>query len=322
MSRRRPVQRLALSVLFVLLAAVALVQLGGLGWAPDREHGAEGTSARAGVLYDRTFAVRPGGRLMVDLTSEDVIVRTTSDSRARVRVEGRGRDAEREFRRRRFSADTRGNELVVRTDPPRRGVSMGRTNARYTVTVEVPRRFSAALDLGSGDVEVGSLRGDLAVDVGSGDVSVSDVDGDRIALDTGSGDVTGRALRGEVAVETGSGDVRLDRVDGRLAVSTGSGDVEAGEVAGPSAVETGSGDVALRLRTAARTSVGTGSGDVTLRLPRAGFDVALSGGPVRIDRALDFDGRTDRRSASGRVNGGGPRIEVSTGSGDIRLRAR
>jgi len=55
---------------------------------------------------------------------------------------------------------------------------------------------------------------------------------------------------------------------------------------------------------------------------RAGFDVALSGGGIRIDRGLDFSGRNQRRSASGRINGGGPRLEVSTGSGDIRLNTR
>ena len=339
MPRRYRVQRVAAALLLVLVVTVAARQLRGLRFGERCdvriEHRASGprglephveivaTAYRQDVLFDRSFRVRPGGRLVVDLTSEDVVIRTTNSDEARVRVDGRGRDAEREFERRRFSADASGDRLIVRTDPPRQRMRFGRTDARYTVTIEIPRRFSAALDLGSGDIQVGQLQGDLVIDLGSGDVSVGDVDGDRIAIETGSGDVVGRALRGEVVVESGSGDVQIDRVDGRLSVETGSGDVEVGEVTGPIAIDTGSGDVSLALRTAERGSVSTGSGDVSVGIARhAGFDVALSGGGIRIDRGLDFSGRNARRSASGRINGGGPRLEVSTGSGDVRLNAR
>lgn len=355
-SRRRRFQRLALTVLGVLLIVLGASRLraalGDLfhhdhrhphvervevqhehrherGHRHEREHRRERerrveviSTASRDVLYDETFRVRPGSRLVVDLGSENVVLRTTSGDRARVRVEGRGRDAEREFERRRFSARPDDGGLVVQTDPPRRR-SMGRTDAQFQVTVEVPRRFDAVLDLGSGNVQVASLEGDLTVDVGSGNVQVEDVEGGQIVLDTGSGNVRARALRGEVRIDTGSGSVQVDRVDGELAVDTGSGSVSIGEVNGPSVVDTGSGSVEMALRSASQTVVDTGSGGVTLRLPRgAGFDVELDGGSVRIDDALDFSGRRERDEAQGRINGGGPRLVVDTGSGSISLRAR
>ena len=277
------------------------------------------TTLAQDVLFDESFSVREGGRLALNLGSENVTVRTVSGTRARVTVEGRGRDAASEFERRRFSARTSGGDLTVRTNPPRQRWS-GRRDASFQVTIEIPRRYSADLDLGSGNVEVGSLTGDLRVDVGSGNVTVEDVNGDEVVLDTGSGTVRARALRGDVRIDTGSGSVHVDRVEGSLLVDTGSGSVNVGTVDGRTNVDTGSGSVEMTLVSAASSEVSTGSGSVTMRLPRAaGFDVQMGGGSVRIDDALRFSGDRERDEARGRLNGGGPTLRVSTGSGAIRL---
>ena len=345
MSRRR-FQSLALSVLGLLLIVFGATRLqaavAGLfghshehrvehrherhDHAPRTERRVEvqviSTSARD-VLYDETFRVRSGGDLKVDLGSENVVIRTGSGDRARVIVEGRGRDAEAEFQRRRFSARADDGDLTVRTDPPRRRTWNNRTDANFQVTVEVPRRYSADIDVGSGNVEVASLEGDLRVDVGSGNVDVADVDGDRIVLDTGSGNVQARTLRGDVRVDTGSGNVRIDRVDGPLHADTGSGNVEVGRVNGEADVSTGSGSIAFALDAAYESRLNAGSGSITVTVPRgAGFDVDLDGGSVRIDEALAFSGNRERDEAQGRLGSGGPTLRADTGSGSIQLRAR
>lgn len=312
-------QRLALLVLGALLVAFGLTRLSG---AISRAFAGGAAPAAAGpVLYDETFRVSSGEHLDLDLGSESVVVRTVEGDRARVVVEGRGRDAAREFERRRFSASA-DDGLTVRTDPPRGGFSMRGTDARFTVTVEIPRRFDVDLDLGSGSVEVGPLDGTLAVDVGSGSVSLSDVAGDRVTVDTGSGSVRAGRLRGDVDVDTGSGSVRIERVDGPATVGTGSGSVEIGLVDGPAQVDTGSGSVRLALASRSPVEVETGSGGVTLSLPTAGFDVDIEGGRVEIDDALGFRGSQERDRAEGTLGRGGPLVEVETGSGSVRLRAR
>lgn len=280
----------------------------------------------AEVLFDEEFSVRSGGRLAVDLTSEDVIVETTRGSRARVRVEGEGRDARAEFQRRRFSADASGRTLTVRTNPPRSsGWRMGRTNARFTVTISIPERFDALIDMGSGDVSVESLTGDLRVDTGSGDVDVQRVRGGTIVLDTGSGDVQATSLAGSaIRIDTGSGDVDVQTVEGPLTVDTGSGDVAIRSADGAVNVDTGSGDVSIAMRRVAEARIDTGSGSVTLALPR-GANATLaaeSNGGIQIDDRLDFEGRQQRREAAGRIGRGGPRLAIDTGSGGVRLLAR
>ena len=296
---RSRVQRLAFAALAALAVALGAERLAEA--APSRV-----AAPAADELFRESFDVRPGDDLVVDLGSEAVVVETTRERRALVTVEGRGRDARREFERRRFSARAARGRLDVRTDPPRRRFWSGRTDAQFTVTVRVPEAFDVSVDVGSGAVRVGPrLRGDLHVDTGSGAVVVGDVVGDRIVIDTGSGGVRAGRLVGDVRIDTGSGGVAVESVDG------------------PSVVDTGSGGVSIALDSAAPTTVDTGSGGVSVVLPRgAGFDVDLDGGSVSIDDALDFNGRRDRDAARGTLGRGGPRVKVDTGSGAIRLRAR
>ena len=320
MTRRR-LQRLALSTLLGLALAVGGVRLAdALG---PRDGAAPVQTASDGVLYDESFSVREGGSLTVDLGAEDVVVRTVDGTRARVRVEGQGRDAAEVFERKRFSARAASGDLDVRTTPPSGPWSMGRQRASFTVTVEVPRRFDVAVDLGSGDLRVGTVTGDVDVDTGSGGVRIERADGTEIAIDTGSGDVQAGALRGRVEIDTGSGSVRVDRVEGPLAVDTGSGDVAVDEAVGPVEAGTGSGSLNVGLASARDAAVETGSGDATVRLAsRTGWTLDLDGGAVEIDRALGFQGRQDRRRARGTVGGGGAQLSVDTGSGEIRVLRR
>jgi hypothetical protein len=310
--------RSPLRLAFVLtLLAVPLVAAA----SPPRTAPASEAAAPAAVLYDQTFRVRAGGELQLDLGSENVTIRTVRGDRARVVVEGTGRDAESEFQRRRFSARAERGDLVVRTDPPRRSPPRRRLDARFQVTVEVPRRYSAVLDLGSGNADVASLDGDVRVDAGSGTLRLADVDGN-VTLDAGSGNVRLGAVHGDLRIDAGSGDLDVERVDGVLAADTGSGRVRVGSVGGPVHVESGSGGVELGIRSRSEVDVRAGSGSVVLRLARsAGFDVDLSGGSVQIDRALDFRGRTERRSARGELGRGGAELRVRSGSGAIRLLA-
>lgn len=310
-------QRIALLALGALLVTVGLTRLS----ATIASAFTGGAALSNTVLYDETFSVAAGEHLAVDLGSEAVTVRTGSGTRARVVVEGDGRDAAREFERRRFSAHA-DDGLVVRTDPPRRLFSWGRRDARFQVTVEIPRRFDATVDVGSGAVEVESLDGDLVVDTGSGAVRVDDVTGKRVRIDTGSGSVQAGRLEGDVEIDTGSGSVRVERVDGSLSVDTGSGSVSVDLVDGPAEIDTGSGGVRVALASRDAVDIDTGSGGVALVLPTLGFNVDLEGSRVEIDEALGFRGDRERDRAEGTLGSGGPLVVVDTGSGNVRLDAR
>ncbi len=309
-----PSQRLALVTLVVCLAAFVGLRLVQADRSDDDMHveveaDEEGrsalASARADVLYERSFPVQPGDRLAINLSSEDVIVEPLQGGPASVTVEGRGRDAEAEFERRRFSAEYGGGRLHVRTNPERRR-GFGNVRAGFTVTVRVPASVSAAVNVASGDVRLGDLEGEVTVNASSGDVQAGDLVGGPVRVHTASGDVELRAVRAD-----------------ELAVATSSGDVEARRVEAAVSAQTGSGDVVIGFNDFRGLRATTGSGDVEVTLPRGtGAEVAINSGDIDIADALGFQGSAQRRSKHGRLGGGGPDLRVDTGSGSVSIHAR
>ncbi len=114
----------------------------------------------------------------------------------------------------------------------------------------------------------------IEADVGSGDLTLDGLGGD-LDLRTGSGDVVGRALTSVVVfVQGGSGDVdlELDAVPDEVDLHTGSGDVRLvlPDAAYAITSDSGSGDVIIegidQVASAARTlTLETGSGDIVVQ---------------------------------------------------------
>lgn len=167
-------------------------------------------------------------------------------------------------------------------------------------------RGELSIDVGSGPVSVTGARGDLSVDTGSGPVEVSRFEGTELTVDTGSGDVTASEIKGNgISIDTGSGDIRLSAVS-------------APEVT----VETGSGGVTADLRTDPTTlSVETGSGNIRITAPStlgAEVDIETSSGEVESDFPLQVT-RHSREHLVGTIGDGRGKIQIETGSGDVRL---
>jgi hypothetical protein len=132
-----------------------------------------------------------------------------------------------------------------------------------------------------------------------------------VAASSVSGDVTVSGTEGETKATTVSGDVRVERVRAPMLKATSvSGDVTA-------RIDALTGDGAIEV-----TSV---SGDVELELPKAlDADVELRtvSGDLDTDFPIALQGRVSTRRLEGRIGKGGRRLEVTTVSGDVRIRAR
>jgi hypothetical protein len=184
------------------------------------------------------------------------------------------------------------------------------------------------LQLRSGHVEARQVTGDLRVDTGSGHVRVADVDG-ALAVDTGSGHVEVAGARGpSVHIDTGSGHVEIeDATADRLHIDTGSGHVTARNVSAETAeIDTGSGGVTLELSHmgSGTFKIDTGSGGIALSVPRdasMSVDAETGSGGVAVDLDDDIDvERMERDEARFRLGAGEARVNLSTGSGGIRIR--
>jgi len=126
-----------------------------------------------------------------------------------------------------------------------------------------------------------------------------------------SGDVSISGAQGDVNANSVSGDLKLDRIRaGSLSAHTVSGDVNVSVDA-----LIGKGDLSFK-------SV---SGDITLELPKAldaDLSMATVSGEMNSDYPLTLNGRMSRRRIEAKIGSGGRDLEVSTVSGDVRLKAR
>ena len=181
-------------------------------------------------------------------------------------------------------------------------------NISIDYEVTVPQSVALNLHSGSGDIEVDHVGRFLAADTGSGSVRAHGIHGSA-QMQSGSGDLElQQEGQGDVKARSGSGSIRINGLNGGLMARTGSGDVEAnGRLQGAANVTTGSGSVRLHINndTHFNLEASTGSGSIRVNFP----GMSLSNGD-------------SHHHLTAPVNGGGPPLEVHTGSGDIEVDGR
>lgn len=176
-----------------------------------------------------------------------------------------------------------------------------------SIDYDISAPASVALNLrsASGDILVDHVGRFLSAASGSGDLRAHEINGPA-ELASGSGDIElDEAGAGDIKAKTGSGDIKVHGFNGGLTVRSGSGDIQAdGRLTGPSTLSSGSGDIKLHLTPEAHFNLeaATGSGDIDLNFP---------GAPRHSDRS--------RHHLTAPVNGGGPPLQIRTGSGDIKI---
>jgi hypothetical protein len=144
----------------------------------------------------------------------------------------------------------------------------------------------------------------------------------RVRSSTGSGGQAIRGVDGPVEAATGSGGVRVEGTGSTIEARTGSGGIViAGAKAGVRA-RTGSGSIRVEGQPTAPWSIRTGSGGIRMSvLADPGFEVDAStgSGGISSDRPVAVTGERSRHHLHGTVRGGGPLVELSTGSGGIHI---
>jgi DUF4097 and DUF4098 domain-containing protein YvlB len=193
------------------------------------------------------------------------------------------------------------------------------------VTVQVPARTKATVQLGVGHIEANDVQADLNLRVRSGPVRAEGIKG-TLKIDTGSGSVEVRGTQGDLHVDTGSGEVDVSDVSEakRIVLDTGSGSVQAAKMnADDLLVDTGSGGVDLEDVQVRDLSVDTGSGGVEgARIGAESAKIDTGSGGVRLDLVRMGHGIFVLDTGSGGIRMRVPpdvsaTFAVDTGSGDI-----
>jgi hypothetical protein len=264
------------------------------------------TLAAADNRWERTFPVTGGPAL--DLQADDASVHVAAWDRAavevRVTTHGWALGAPRGVS---VEASQDGDRIrcVVREPHGLLGLSL---TMRWTrIEVSLPRQADLDLRTGDGTVTLEPLSGVVSVSSGDGAIEADGLRG-RLTLSTGDGRIRARGLDGALDAHSGDGSIEVAGRFDRLAIATSDGRIVATALEGS--------------RMGDGWNLHSGDGSVTLSVPPAlGAQVFLHSGDgsVRVDLPLQTTGGMHEHTVQGRLNGGGPLLEIRTGDGSIRL---
>jgi hypothetical protein len=203
-----------------------------------------------------------------------------------------------------------------------------------------------------GNITIGEVHGNADVTTGAGEVQLGSVFGDCRAVSKGGplrlGQITGllsaRTEAGDVQVEsakkggtiiTGGGTIRLTYTGGETILKSGGGDIFVRQADGEINAETQSGDITISVDIDSRTeklTAKTAKGNIIINVPATfGADIdatVITSDPSMNNIASDLDGLQFRREqiggktkirATGKVNGGGDRLELYAEDGGIQI---
>jgi hypothetical protein len=177
------------------------------------------------------------------------------------------------------------------------------------ITIEIPRAITGRIQIhsASSDVRVEGVTGEIALNTMSGDVRAVRTSGD-LALQSASGDLIIEGVTGILDAQTASGDVRVTSAQiERFHIQTANGDIFLDALLtgdGPFRTQTASGDVRLMFR---RATAGGEDPAATLAFHTVSGDAHVTP-PFR---------KTGRRLWQAGAGDSGPRIDITTVSGDL-----
>jgi DUF4097 and DUF4098 domain-containing protein YvlB len=132
----------------------------------------------------------------------------------------------------------------------------------------------------------------------------------------------------EVRFTTTNGGIEVSDLTGRIYAETTNGGVTARNIGGPIDASTTNGghDIELTRVPDAGAKLECTNGGIKLRLPKdakASITASISNGGIDTgDLAIDAGGESSRRRLDGKLNGGGPRIQIEGVNGGIKLSSR
>jgi len=266
---------------------------------------------------NETLDVKPGQQLLLRSDVGRVEVIGHSKSTVMVDVEIVGLDED---------------ELSVEIEKDSAGVSIkgeyargwhrrwGHSRVRFNV--RVPEEFEIDVRTSGGSIRVGNITGRVDAETSGGSMRFEDVTGN-ISGHTSGGSVSADNVKGDLDLKTSGGSFDIAGVIGNADLKSSGGSIRVEEITGSIKASTSGGGITARFNAPMKqaSELETSGGSVTVYLvDGTGIDVDAhtSGGRVRSE--FPIDGRVRKNSAFGRINGGGPKLNLESSGGGIRIR--
>ena len=293
--------------------------------------------------FDRNFAVTGPIRLELNNASGDVDITSGADGKVHVRGEVRASGFGFDNPQKRLDDTLANPPIEQKGDTIRIGKDMSRMrHISIVYTIQVPRDTEITTNVASGAQTVRNVAGPVTVRAASGSIRLEKVERDA-ELTTASGTISANNLGNDLHVTTASGnvnvsdvkgDVRANAVSGVIRIANPGARVDASDTSGEVEIQGASNDVkahAISGLVSVQGNPGAGSywdlktvsGGVQLRVPTTAnfhFSAEAASGEIRTDVPIVVE-EQGKHSLRAHMGNGGGRVEVHTGSGEIRISA-
>ncbi|HEY2934799.1 MAG TPA: DUF4097 family beta strand repeat-containing protein [Acidobacteriota bacterium] len=297
---------------------------------------------------NRTFQVRPGGKLTVESDLGSIQVKSTSSDRVDVEVirKVNARDdaeADKILRDLDLQITQSGSDVQVRAKLPRHfGWDNWGRHLRLAFNINVPRSFNVDLQTSGGSIGVDDLQGEVRSKTSGGSLRFGHIQGPvhgrtsggSIHLDscngnadveTSGGSIQMGDVEGDVRADTSGGSIRIARVQGTVKAETSGGSIDVEEVMGQIQASTSGGGVSASISRQPRGDcrLSTSGGSINVNLAdriAVDLDAETSGGHVRVDFPVTIQGAISKTELRTPLNGGGPKLFLRTSGGNVNVR--
>jgi DUF4097 and DUF4098 domain-containing protein YvlB len=270
---------------------------------------------------NKTFSVKSGGRLVMDVEEGDVKVTGTDRDEVTIRVTESG-DPDR-IAAYHLDFDQSGNEVTVRGTHERKYFHLWDDNSlQVNFEIEVPKSFNLHLETSGGDLKLHDIEGELFGETSGGNLDVDRLKG-KLNLSTSGGNVDFTELSGDMTLKTSGGNIQGSNATGPLTVETSGGNIRLSSLDGKIFAETSGGDIRVDASGNKGIELSTSGGSVIVNLPKnttATVRAETTGGDVTCD--FPFLGKIQEGSFNGSINGGGEMIRLESSGGDIAIHAK
>jgi hypothetical protein len=316
--------------------------------------------AMAGVAADesaekiitKTFVVEPGGSVSVTADQGDIEIVPGKQNAVEITVErtvtgASESQAEHILKKHKVTASLEGNIVSVDAKVGKNSTTK-QPDLAVRIRVAVPRKFDAQVETGGGTIAATGLQGAVEAKSAGGDLSFTNLHG-LLNAQTAGGNVRVSGATGKVSVrtsggaieikdydgpgvqaDTSGGDISVVNCTGRLAVKTSGGNIRIGNFTGQQATaDTGGGALELDLASPmlADGFFRTGGGNILVKLAdsvAANLTATTDGGTITTEVPVSTTkkGKMQEGKLEGEINGGGPKLVLKTGGGNIEILKR
>ena len=247
-----------------------------------------------------------------------------------------------------LTVEVSGNKLTAVAEP-KRGFNNWKQSLNVAYKIYVPVDVTTDLSTSGGGIDLTNLKGSQNFSTSGGGLSLNKISGkvrgktsgggitledckEDIVLSTSGGGIRASSCSGTLRLNTSGGPIELDGLNGEIEAETSGGGIRGENIKGNLYAHTSGGTIKLRgvacgidastsggsidadiTEVVAAITLNNSGGNIHLKMPaNKGLNLRLRGDKISVSDLTNFTGDQDDNSITGKVNGGGIPVNVST----------